>query len=305
MKITLLGSTGNINQYVIPQLVNDGHLVTVVSSNPNRVAQIEALGAKAAIGSMRDRDFLAQAFKQQDAVYLMISGSQGTDLATDMQEQATIFKDAITQAQVKNVVQLSSVGAQAGPEAGALHAYAVLEQILSELTDVNIAFVRPAGFYNNLYNQIDSVQKKHVVTGNLPEDTMQKFADPSDIAQVVIGLLENTPIGITGRYVVSDTFTMRDFVPALAEAAQIPDLKFEQLSDEQNRAGMAANHVPEAIANGLIQMAHFQMDPEHAYAPLKADNTVDGQVKMADFIQRFVKALHGELATHVSMLEKQ
>ncbi|MGA3410159.1 SDR family oxidoreductase [Lactiplantibacillus pentosus] len=90
MKIAMLGSLGHINRIVVPQLIQAGHEVTVISTNPERQATIEALGAHAAIGTMTDADFLTSTFTGQDVVYLMLSGSTGDDL----------FQSAVSQAQI-------------------------------------------------------------------------------------------------------------------------------------------------------------------------------------------------------------
>ena len=45
MKITITGSLGNISKPLTIELVQKGHAVTVISSNPERQKQIEALGA--------------------------------------------------------------------------------------------------------------------------------------------------------------------------------------------------------------------------------------------------------------------
>ena len=57
MKIVITGSLGNISKPLTQTLVQKGHLVTVISSKPDRQKDIEALGAKAAIGSIEDVDF--------------------------------------------------------------------------------------------------------------------------------------------------------------------------------------------------------------------------------------------------------
>lgn len=50
MKITVLGSLGNINRHYLPKLIAGGHDVTVITISRERVAEIEAIGAKAALG---------------------------------------------------------------------------------------------------------------------------------------------------------------------------------------------------------------------------------------------------------------
>jgi Trk K+ transport system NAD-binding subunit len=61
MKITLTGSLGNISKPLAEILIKNGHEVTIISSDSKKVSDIEALGAKAAIGSVSDVSFLTQA----------------------------------------------------------------------------------------------------------------------------------------------------------------------------------------------------------------------------------------------------
>src|SRR5580658_2402046 len=67
MKITVTGSLGNISKPLAKQLIAAGHQVTIVSSNADKTADIEALGATAAIGSIADTVFLTKAFTGADA----------------------------------------------------------------------------------------------------------------------------------------------------------------------------------------------------------------------------------------------
>jgi uncharacterized protein YbjT (DUF2867 family) len=72
MKIVVTGSLGNISKPLVIQLIKEGHEVTVISSDAERKSEIEALGAKAAIGKIEDQAFLTQAFSGQNAAYCML-----------------------------------------------------------------------------------------------------------------------------------------------------------------------------------------------------------------------------------------
>lgn len=71
MNIVITGSLGNISKPLIKELVQKEHSVTVISSKAERKKDIEALGAKAAIGTMQHVDFLSATFQGADIVYLM------------------------------------------------------------------------------------------------------------------------------------------------------------------------------------------------------------------------------------------
>ena len=87
MNIVLTGSLWNIGETLTQELVQKGHSVTVISSNPKKTTAIEALGAKAATGSMFDADFLTATFKGADIVYLM----ETMEAAGDMFDKSVDF----------------------------------------------------------------------------------------------------------------------------------------------------------------------------------------------------------------------
>ena len=72
MKIVVTGSLGHISKPLVQELVKKGHSVTVISSNAARQADIEALGAKAAIGTMKDADFLTATFTGAESISLTL-----------------------------------------------------------------------------------------------------------------------------------------------------------------------------------------------------------------------------------------
>ncbi len=289
MKITLLGSLGNINQFVIPHLVADGHEVTVITTNENKKEAIQELGAKASVGTMKDAAFLTQTFTGQDVVYLMISGGSA-DIFQEAKERADIFAEAIQNSGVKNVVNLSSVGADAGPEAGALYAYNLIEERLNQLP-VNIAYVRPVAFYNNLFSHLQTIQNEHKIYTNLSPDITSYYASSADIAEVVLPLLESTPNGHTVHYAVSDSFSLKEFTEALKQKLGWNDLTIVEISDEHYRAALQKNNVPEQAIDAFIQMTVYQRNSEAAYKDLAAYAPNYGQVKLNDFVDTYAKAV--------------
>ncbi|GEN94552.1 SDR family oxidoreductase [Pediococcus ethanolidurans] len=215
MKITLLGSLGHINQYVIPALIKAGHEVTVITHSDKRVDQIKKLGAIPAVGSMDDESFLTKQFTGDDVVYLMLSG-MSSDPLNAAKTQGQVFYQATKAAGVKNIVDLSSIGADRPYEmVGTLSFYHYIEDALSQLKDVNITFVRPVGFYSNLLSSIAMIKQQKQLVSTIPADIKREFVSPQDIAETVTALLLNTPEGHNVRYVVSDEATGQELLEGL------------------------------------------------------------------------------------------
>src|SRR5690242_16142211 len=107
MKFTITGSLGNISKPLVEILVKNGHEVTVISSNAQKVPDIEALGAKAAIGSITDTAFLTNAYKGADAIYTMVPPDyRAVNYRQHMMEVGKSIVEAIKGSGVKRVVNL-------------------------------------------------------------------------------------------------------------------------------------------------------------------------------------------------------
>ena len=71
MKYVITGAAGHISKPLAEKLLKAGHDVTVIGRNTENLRSLIELGAKAAIGSVQDVDFLKKAFAGADAVYTM------------------------------------------------------------------------------------------------------------------------------------------------------------------------------------------------------------------------------------------
>src|SRR5437879_4622260 len=77
MKITITGALANIGKPLSEILIKNGHHLTIISNDSQKAKEIEALGAKAAIGSVADVAFLTKAFQNADAIYTMVPPNWG------------------------------------------------------------------------------------------------------------------------------------------------------------------------------------------------------------------------------------
>lgn len=251
MKITVLGSLGNINRNYLPSLIADGHDVTVFTSSKDRIADIEALGAKPAVGSNLDVEFLAQAFAGSDVVYLMISGinyASGTDMWQTAIDLAENYKAAVLKSGVKNVVNLSSVGAD-NANAGILYSYHFAEDALNSLESVNVVHIRPVGFYSNLFADMQSLKTQQTIFSPISVDIPQGWVSPVDIANVVYAMISHTPAGKSAKFIVSDWATGNDWLNALAEKGI--EAKYQQIPVETLAENMKKSASTRTLPTGL------------------------------------------------------
>jgi len=261
MKIIVTGSLGHIGKPLTQELVQKGHEVTVISSNNERKGAIEALGAKAAIGSMEDADFLAATFTGADAVYVMETmGSHGffdqnLDIIAAINKIGNNYKQAIEQSGIKRVVHLSSIGAHTDKSNGLLAFHYNVENILKSLpSDVSITFMRPVGFYYNLLGFINNIKTQGFIATNYGGDSKKPWVSPLDIAEAVAEELLTPFKGRKIRYVASDEISCNDLASLLGQAIGKPDLKWVVIPDEQMLQGMIAKGMNPKIAAGFVVM---------------------------------------------------
>lgn len=169
MKIIVTGSTGNISKPLTQTLIAAGHNVTVISSNADKVAEIESLGAKAAIGSLADADFLTQTFTGADALYAMVPPSFSAEsLRAYQNETGKSYAEAIKRSGIKKVVALSSIGAHLDSGVGPIKGIHDVEGVLSGLDGVAVKFIRAPFFYINFFSNIPLIKHQGILGSNYP-----------------------------------------------------------------------------------------------------------------------------------------
>jgi len=296
MNIVITGSLGNIGRPLTQELVQKGHSVTVISSKTERQSAIEALGAKAAIGTIQDADFLSATFKGADIVYLMEAwegiGSifdKDMDFVAAFNKIGNNYKKAVEQSGVKRIVHLSSIGAHTNKGIGSLYLHNTVENILKQLPeDVSIKFMRPVGFYTNIFRYMQTIKKDGAIIQNYGGDQKEPWVSPLDIAATIAEEMEKPFAGRTVHYIASDEVSPNEIAKVIGEAIGKPDLKWLAIPGEQILNGMLAAGVNEWIAKGFVEMQAAQGDGS-LYEDFYRNKPTLGKVKLADFAKEFAQ----------------
>lgn len=294
MKIVVTGSLGHISKPLTETLVQNGHSVTAISSNPDKQKDIEALGAKAAIGSVQDVEFLTATFTGADAVYAMVPPANYFDPNLDLEAFivgiAHAYADAIRRSGVKRVVHLSSIGAHMESGSGIILYHRAVELILDTLPGVAVTHMRPTSFYYNLDAYAGMIKNTGMMAANYGADDRVVWVSPVDIAAAVAEELETLlPAGATRkvRYVASDEHTCNEVAGALGAAIGKPDLKWALTTNEQSQQALEGIGMHPDRAAGLVEMydaLHRGVFFEDYYRNRPA---VMGKVKVEDFAKEF------------------
>ena len=276
-----------------------GHSVTVISSKAERATDIEALGAKAAIGTMQDIDFLSTTFTGADVVYLMEAWEgigtifdKDVDFVAEFTRIGRNYKQAVEQSGVKRIVHLSSIGAHTNTGTGSLLVHHTVENILRQLPDdVSIKFMRPVGFYTNLFRFMHTIKTQGAIIQSYGGDQKEPWVSPLDIAVAIVEAIETPFVGRTVRYVASDEVSPNELAKLIGEAIGKPDLNWQVVPGEQLLSGMVSAGVNEWIANGLVAMQQSQGNGV-LYEDYYRHRPTLGTVKLADFVVEFAAAFN-------------
>lgn len=292
MKYVITGSLGNISKPLAEKLVAAGHTVTIISSKAEKVAKIEALGAKAAIGSIEDIGFLTQIFKGADAIYTMVPPNFGSGSWKEyIAGIGNNYAVAIKASGVKNIVNLSSMGAHMQEGCGPVSGLFFVEKALNGLEGVNVKHLRPGFFYPNFMANIQMIKHMGVIGGNYGEGTKLVISHTGDIAEAAAEELLNLSFkGKSVRYVISDEKTTNEVAAILGAAIGKPDLPWVNFKDEDTLGGMLQAGLPEDTAKNYTEMGAAMRSGEMAADYNKNRPAVFGKTKLKDFAPAFASA---------------
>jgi uncharacterized protein YbjT (DUF2867 family) len=295
MKITITGSLGNISKPLTKELVQRGHRVTVISSKPERIKEIEAMGVNAAIGSVQDIKFLTSAFSGADAVYTMVPPNEFFDHSLDLMTYRCSIGDnfvrAIQQAGVKRVVHLSSIGAHLEKDSGLILGHHAVEKIMNSIPDVAITIMRPASFYTNLYAFVGAIKSTGNIASNYGAGDKIVWVSPYDIASSIAEEIVTPLVGRRVLYVASEELSCNEVAGILGAAIGKPDLKWVIISDAQMKSGLEAFGMSKQIAAAMVEM-NAGMHSGILFNDYYLHKPVLGKVKLKDFAKEFAAAFN-------------
>ena len=295
MKYVVTGGAGHISGQVAEKLLAAGKDVTVVGRNAENLKGLSAKGAKTAIGSLEDAQFVKQTFADADVVYTMIPPNFATDNYRAYQQKVgNNFYNAIKESRVKHVVNLSSVGAHLKDGVGAINGAADFEALLNTLADVHVKILRPGFFFYNFFSQIPTIKAFGIMGSNYEGNKPLPIVEPADIAEAAIeelSILKFT--GHSVRYIASEELSMNDATTILGTAIGKPDLKWAVMPDAQLKAGLLQAGLKVTMANAFVEMGAAVNRPEFL-ADYLLHKPVLGSHKLKDFAKGFAAAYNAQ-----------
>lgn len=290
MKYVITGSLGHISRPLVAGLVQAGQEVIVITSQPERLKDIESLGAQGLAGSVEDQAFVTGAFKGADAVYLMIPPNVARSNYQEYQRNvADIYAKAVADNHIKYAVALSSIGAHLEKGAGPIDGVAYLERTLAAIHGLSVVALRPSYFFINLLGQAGLIKHMNIAGSNFGS-TEEKLVltDTNDIAEVALKkLLALDFSGFNIQYIASDERHPSEIAKVLGTAVGKPETPWVSFTDDQALKGMTDSGFPAEIAALYIQMGQ-RINEGKLQEDYWKHRPQLGKVKLEDFASVFV-----------------
>ncbi len=155
----ILGASGNTGNVVAKNLLARGQKVRVVGRNAAHLQPLAAQGAEIFIADATDASALTKAFHKADAAYVMIPPNPTSHEYRAYQDRVSdAIAAAIKNAGVKNVVSLSSFGADKPSGTGPVVGLHDLEQKLNQIEGANVLHLRAGYFMENTLPQVGAIR---------------------------------------------------------------------------------------------------------------------------------------------------
>lgn len=253
----VLGASGNTGHTVAKTLLARGQKVRVVGRNAAHLQPFAAQGAEIFIGDVTDAPALAKAFQHADSAYVMIPPNHTSDNFRAYTESVSdAIAAAVRNAGVKNVVALSSFGADKASGTGPVVGLHNLEEKLNRIDGANVLHLRPGYFMENTLPQAGTIRAIGSVVGPLRPDLKLPMIATRDIgAAAAEALLQLAFRGKqTHELLGHRDLTYNEVASIIGKAIGKPDLKYVQAPDEQVRIAMVRAGMSDHFAGELLEM---------------------------------------------------
>jgi uncharacterized protein YbjT (DUF2867 family) len=255
--IVVTVATGRTGRRAAEALLAKGEKVRVIGRDAKKLAPLAKLGAEPFVGNVENIDTMTDAFDGASAVYLVLPEDiSQQDLRSHQECVSGCYATAITNAHVRFVVNLSSIGAQHAQATGPIVGLHNLEQKLNRVAGLNVLHLRAAYFMENLFMSITPMRSTGTLPGGLRADAAMPWIAAKDIGQYAAARLGARDFSGSS---VQELHGQRDI--SMQEAASIvgsaigkPNLAYVQVPSTALGQAIIEMGLPKKTAELLIEM---------------------------------------------------
>lgn len=259
----ICGATGNIGGKITNMLLNAGKEVRVISRSRERLQTFIDRGAEPWVGSLEDTGFLTKAFTGATAVFAMEPPNlQADDYRTYTNKIGTSISTAIEKSGVKQVVNLSSIGAHLSERTGVVLALHDQEERLNKIKGINVVHLRPSYFMENLLMTMPMIKEQNIIGSAIKPDLKFAVVSTIDVADVAAKyLLSSDFTGHEVRNILGPgEITFNEITSVIGKAIGKTNLSYRQFPYSEVEGTMIDQGISNSVASALTEYLHAMND---------------------------------------------
>lgn len=255
--IVVTGATGRTGRAAAQALLAKGEKVRVVGRDAKKLAPLAELGAEPFVGNVENSASMTEGFTGASAVYLVLPEDiSQQDLRAHQERVSDSYAAAISDAKVRFVVNLSSVGAQHSKGTGPIVGLHNQEQKLNRVEGLNVLHLRAAYFMENLFMSMEPLRSMGALPGGLRPDVPMPWIATKDIG-------EHAASRLAGRDFSGSTIqelhgqrdiSMREAASIVGNAIGKPDLAYVQAPSTMFGASLLQMGLPKKTSELIVEM---------------------------------------------------
>jgi uncharacterized protein YbjT (DUF2867 family) len=215
-------------------------------------------GAEIWFSEHDDIETITDSFKDTYAIFSMIPPGHGVSDYDAFQDRVShAICQAITQANVTRVVNLSSVGGELAEGTGMIKGLHEHEQRLDTLKTFScLVHLRPNFFMENLTEMLPMIQDKGVLSSAIDAKLPIPMVATRDIGWKAADFLVSTAPQphLVFDFVGPREVTMQQATAILAQAFDHPDLRYQQISYDEEANLLLESGLPQDLVTMLVEM---------------------------------------------------
>lgn len=255
--IVVTGATGRTGRRATEVLLTKGEKVRVVGRDAKKLAPLVQLGAEPFVGNVEAVESVTTAFDGASTVYLVLPEDVSQpDLRAHQERVSDSYAAAISNAGVRFVVNLSSIGAQHEKGTGPIVGLHNQERKLDRIAGLNVLHLRAAYFMENLFMSIAPLRSTGTLPGGLRADAPMPWIATQDIGAYAATRLAARNFSGSS---IQELHGQRDI--SMKEAASIvgaaigkADLQYVQLPSMVLEQALLQMGLPKNTADLIVEM---------------------------------------------------
>lgn len=253
-KFVVAGATGHVGSVVARDLLAAGHTVTVIVRDAKKGAEWSGRGAKPAVGSIDDAEFVAATVKGADGFFTLIPPHYATgDIYGAQRKSADALAAGVKKGGVPLVVLLSSVGADRADKNGPIKGLHHAETKLRE-TGTKLVALRSGPFQENAAGAVAAAKQAGIYPNFAPSaEVAAPQVATRDIGRVAAKLLEAPPARSEVVDLVGPAYSSRQLAEKIGKLLG-KSLNIVDIPPAGHAAALEQAGVPRDVAEAFAEM---------------------------------------------------